>query len=74
MGFIYFTYESLELQNIHSGFHGLGSVEVLSENTHLLRKGWDSDPPDLLIDWFGFGQTSKSVDSFHKPKQLNPNQ
>ena len=27
---------------------------------------------DLLFDWFGFGQTSKSFDSFNKTKQVNP--
>ena len=29
---------------------------------------------DFLFDWFGFGQTSQSADSFKTTKQLNPNQ
>ena len=32
-----------------------------AENTHLFRKGKLNSTADLLIDWFGFGQTSKSV-------------
>ena len=32
-----------------------------AENTHLFRKGKLNSTADLLFDWFGFGQTSKSV-------------
>ena len=42
------------------------------ENTHLLRKGKYHCTADLLLDWFGFGQTSKSVDSLNPTKKLNP--
>ena len=47
---------------------------IKSEITHLLRKGKFHCMVDLLFDWLGFGQTSKSVFSFNSTKQLNPNQ
>ena len=49
------------------------SVNTLAENTHLLRKGKYHCTTDFLFDWFGFGQTSKSVDSFITTKPQNPN-
>ena len=39
-----------------------------SEITHLLRNGKYHCTADLLLDWFGFGQTSKSVYSFNTTK------
>ena len=45
---------------------------VLAETTHFLRKGKYHCTADLLFDWLGFGQTSKSVYSFNSTKQLNP--
>ena len=44
------------------------------ENSNLLCKGKYHCTADLLLDWFGFEQTSKSVDSFNTTKQLSPNQ
>ena len=44
------------------------------ENTRFLHKGKYHFTADLLLDLFGFGQTSKSVDWFNTTKQLNPNQ
>ena len=47
---------------------------LCTENTHLLHKGKYHCTADLLFDWLGFGQTSKSDNSFNSTKQLNPNQ
>ena len=49
-------------------------MTLLLENTRLLCKGKYDCMADLLFDRLGFGQTSKSVDSFNSTKQLNPNQ
>ena len=49
-------------------------MKTKSENTQLLCKGKYHCSADLLLDWFGFGLTSKSVESFNATKQLNPNQ
>ena len=36
-------------------------IRLATDNTHLLCKGKHNCMADLLFDWFGFGQTSKSV-------------
>ena len=38
------------------------SLKLMTDNTHLHRKGKYHCMADLPFDWFGFGQTSKSVD------------
>ena len=43
------------------------------ENTYLLSKGRSVRSADLQFFWFGFNQTSKSVDYFNVTKLLNPN-
>ena len=43
-------------------------IRLATDNTHLLCKGKHNCMADLLFDWFGFGQTSKSVDSFSTTK------
>ena len=41
---------------------------IVAENTHLLCKGMYHCTADLLFYRLGFGQTSKSVDSFNSSK------
>ena len=44
------------------------SLKLMTDNTHLLHEGKYHCMADLLFDWFGFGQTSKSFDSFSTTK------
>ena len=49
-------------------------MSVHPENTNLLRKGKYHCMVDLLFDWFGFDETSKSVvHSTKATKKLKPN-
>ena len=66
-----FSYTSPYILRQHSLPHFKHWPLLVPENTH--KRGKYHCTADLLFDWFGFNQTSKTVVHSTWAKQLNPN-